>query len=228
MVDGFRLRWVPTVDGDFIPFQLSDEKAMNIMPEIPLLVGSNKNEFVTAFDSTRFINPATVSEARNILIKKYGSNTDAFIKEVKRAYPQNSRPLDLLDVDIRGRYSVLKLADIRSKSSQVYVYLFTWESPVLDGRFRSCHCLELPFVFCNIKRCQEMTGGGKDAYVLADKMSSAWIHFARYGNPDCKNLSNWKAYTQSNGATMIFNNNCKMQYHHDQALLNLVINSKIK
>lgn len=31
-----------------------------------------------------------------------------------------------------------------------------------------------------------MTGGGKEAYVLADKMSEAWIQFARTGNPNHK------------------------------------------
>ena len=38
--------------------------------------------------------------------------------------------------------------------------------------------MELPFVFDNIDRCREMTGGGKNAKVLADKMSKSWINFA--------------------------------------------------
>lgn len=223
MVDGFRLRWGPTIDGDFIPYQLSDERALNIMPGVPLLVGSNKHEFVTAFDSTRFIHPNTVEEARNILVKKYGAKTDAFVNAVYTTYPQSHRPLDLLDVDIRGRYAVNQLADLRSKKGKVYTYLFTWESPVLDGRFRSCHCLELPFVFDNIGRCQEMTGGGKDAYTLASKMSTAWINFARFGNPDNKLIPNWVPYTKSNGATMIFDNTCTIRYHHDRELIDLVL-----
>lgn len=223
MVDGFRLRWGPTVDGDFIPYQLSDQEALNIMPGVPLIVGSTKNEFVTAFDSTRFINPKNIPEAKNILSKKYGSKTGAFVNAVSKTYPEARRPLDLLDVDIRGRHSVLQLADLRSKNGKVYTYLFTWESPVLDGRFRSCHCLDLPFVFDNIQRCQEMTGGGKGANALAAKMSTAWINFARYGDPNHKGIPNWKAYTPDNGATMIFDNTCVMRFHHDKELLALAL-----
>ena len=66
--------------------------------------------------------------------------------------------------------------------------------------------MEIPFVFNNISRCEEMTGGGKVAYALADKMSSAWINFAKTGNPNAKGLPEWPAYTPQNGATMIFDN----------------------
>ena len=29
----------------------------------------------------------------------------------------------------------------------MFVYLFAWETPVLGGRLRVCHTLEIPFVF---------------------------------------------------------------------------------
>ena len=38
------------------------------------------------------------------------------------------------------------------QGAPVYTYLFAWESPVLDGIFRSTHCMELPFVFHNVTR----------------------------------------------------------------------------
>jgi para-nitrobenzyl esterase len=54
-------------------------------------------------------------------------------------------------------------------------------------------------------------------------MSTAWINFARYGNPNHRNIPKWQAYTKVNGATMIFNNTCKLVHHHDKNLLDLVI-----
>ena len=64
------------------------------------------------------------------------------------------------------------------------MYMFTWQSPVFDGDYKTIHCMELPFVFNNIPLCKEMTGGGEEAYLLADKTSKAWINFARYGDPN--------------------------------------------
>lgn len=221
-LDGFHLRWSPSTDGDLIPYQPSDERANLLMKDVPIMIGSTKNEFVSAFDSPIFINPKTQEEARNILSLKYKSLTDSIIKAIEEAYPKDNRPVDLLDVDTRGRLSTIQLANLKSKESNVFNYLFTWESPILEGRFRSCHCLDLPFVFDNIDRCLEMTGGGIEAYTLADKMSQAWINFARSGNPNHSKIPKWEPYTQGNEACMIFDRNCKVVYHHDQKLLELV------
>lgn len=222
-IDGFRLRWGPTNDGDIIPFQPTDDRANAIMKEVPVMIGSTKNEFVQAFNTPDFVKPATEQEAKNILSIKYPNITDEYIKAVKKAYPEAKRPIDLLEVDIRGRASTIHLADLKAKQGKVYTYLFTWESPVLEGRFRSCHCLELPFVFDNVDRCPEMTGGGTDARNLANKMSRAWISFAIYGDPNHSTLTPWEPYTSQNGATMIFDNKCKLVHHHDKELITLVM-----
>ena len=48
------------------------------------------------------------------------------------------------------------------------------------------------------------TGGSKEAHILEDRMSDAWVHFARYGTPQTDALPKWDAYTKDSGATMIF------------------------
>ena len=91
----------------------------------------------------------------------------------------------------------------------VYMYLFTWQSPVFDGKYKALHCMELPFVFDNISLANQMTGGGQEAHDLAEKMSGAWINFAKTGNPNYKNLPEWPAYNKDNTATMHFDLECK-------------------
>lgn len=53
-----------------------------------------------------------------------------------------------------------------------------------------------------------MTGATKEAYELADKMSSAWIAFIRNGNPNTKGLPTWEPYNDNTSPTMIFDNKC--------------------
>jgi para-nitrobenzyl esterase len=65
--------------------------------------------------------------------------------------------------------------------------------------------------------------GGKAAYALAEKVSMAWIKFARHGNPNHKGLPGWPAYTPANGATMIFNNTCTVRNNHDKELMSLLV-----
>jgi len=95
---------------------------------------------------------------------------------------------------------------------------------VFDGKYKSLHCMELPFVFDNIQRAQNMTGGGEEAQVLATKMSQAWISFAKTGNPNHEGLPTWPEYNSKNTATMHFDTSCEVKPQLDKELFSLVEN----
>ena len=54
------------------------------------------------------------------------------------------------------------------------------------GRLKSPHTIEIPFAFDNIQAASRLTGGGPEAKALADRVSDAWIAFARTGNPNSR------------------------------------------
>jgi para-nitrobenzyl esterase len=219
-VPGFGLSWGPTLDGDFLPYQPSESAAVEFSKNIPLLVGTTKNEFTPFIPGSRDI---SMEDARKNLQKKYGDKTDAYMEAVKKAYPGTTKPSDYIDIDFIFRPGAISQANLKAVdgAAPVYMYVFAWQSPVLDGVFKAMHCMELPFVFDNISRCEEMTGGGKDAYSLADKISSAWINFARTGNPNTKKLPMWPAYTSQNGAVMVFDNKCEAKNNFDKELMTI-------
>ena len=94
----------------------------------------------------------------------------------------------------------------------------------MDGKYKAMHCMELAFVFNNIARCENMTGGTPAAHALASKVSQAWINFARFGNPNHKGLPNWPAYNAANTATMHFDNKCSVMPQMDKELFELMQN----
>jgi para-nitrobenzyl esterase len=224
-VPQFGLGWGPILDGSFLPYQPTEAAAIEIAKNVPLLVGSTKNEFTPFIPSAKL---ATMDDLKANLQKKYGDKADAYIAAVKKAYPETTNPQDYLDIDVFFRPGTVSHANLKAidGAAPVYMYLFSWQSPVNDGRYKAMHCMELPFVFDNIDKCEEMTGGGKEAYTLADKMSSAWINFARTGNPNAKKLPTWPAYTQQNGATMIFDNKCEVKNNPDKDLLSITAGAK--
>jgi para-nitrobenzyl esterase len=220
---GFGLSWGPSRDGEVLPYQLFSKEAFDLSKNVPLLIGTTKNEFAM------FRGPGLSDDkpqlVQDFIKKTHGDKADAYIAAVKKAYPNDTKPTDLLDVDVMFRPGAVVQANEKSAvmgGAPVYMYLFTWQSPSLGGKFKAVHCMEIPFVFNNIARCEEMTGGTKEAYILADKMSQAWINFARNGNPNHKDLPNWMPYNAQNTATMYFDNQCTVKPQQDKELFQLL------
>ena len=90
----------------------------------------------------------------------------------------------------------LKQAADRSAAgcAPVYMYQFTWESPVLDGALGSTHCIEIPFVFDNVALHRTFTGGGADAVELGHRISRLWTNFAKTGVPSADGIPQWEPY----------------------------------
>ena len=218
----FIFGWAPTVDGSVLPRQPFDPQAPEQSKDVPMMIGTTIHEFSlsTYVPQLRTIDKSAAIE---YLKTKYGEKTEEFLRLFESTYP-DYQPKDLIDTDFTFRPSAIEQAMIKARQggAPVYTYMFTWESPVLDGILRSTHCMEIPFVFNNADIHASMTGGGKDALELAEKMSQAWINFARTGDPNTEDLPQWPAYNCSEGAAMIFNDDCEVRYNHDKELINFI------
>ncbi len=225
------LGWGPVVDGNILPDNPVGDKGFRPQAkEIPLLIGTVANEWMTidqwrtmATSQTDNKNNWDKNEVQKRLQSRFGTNTGAILQEFRKAYPDKP-DADALYVDSWLRTRAIKTANLKTdqQGAPVYSYVFTWETPVMGGFGMAYHCSELPFIFNNIALSGQATGATKEAYALADKMSQAWINFARNGNPNAKGLPQWPAYTRENGATMIFDNKPEVRFHHDEGLMRLL------
>jgi para-nitrobenzyl esterase len=91
------------------------------------------------------------------------------------------------------------------------MYLFTRESPALNGMLKSCHVLEIPFVFNNLEAVTGLVGDISECSTLAGNMGGAWAAFARSGAPNYQGIPHWPAYTTEVRATMIFDTECRVE-----------------
>ena len=209
------LQLSPVTDGRTLPADPFDPAASELSANVPFMVGSTETE-VTWNVNTNF-DPLDDAALHN-RIKETGRLDDAaadkLIAVYKKGRPKASN-LDLffiMSTDLSNfRTGTDTEADRKAAQAKapVYKYYFQWYSPVREGKLRSYHTLDIPFVFENVDIAQPMDGNGPDRYPLADKMSGAWAAFARTGNPNHKGLPHWAPFTEAQRATMIFNNECK-------------------
>jgi para-nitrobenzyl esterase len=209
----------PVVDGKILPNHPFDPGAPTISADIPMIIGTTLNEFVTALNHPEY---EAMSEAdlETRVREIYGDRTIGVIGAFRQRTPQ-AKPFDLWSriaaSGVRG--SAIEQAKLKAAQGRApaYLYWFSWQTPILSGRPRAFHCAEIAFVFDNTDRCETMTGGGAEARALAGQMCDAWIQFARTGNPNHPRLPNWPAFSPETIPTMIFDHPSRVEMNPDGA-----------
>ncbi|HWR51589.1 MAG TPA: carboxylesterase/lipase family protein [Bryobacteraceae bacterium] len=217
--------WAPTVDGVILPESPFSNGAPALSAKVPLLVGSTRTEIGTGYDWPEF-EYFPIRELTAFMTKAHGKEKAARVLEAFRRGHPGAKACDLFALWMSSgfRRATLRQASIKAAqgAAPAYVYLFAWNTPILDGRLRSSHCAELPFVFDNTDQCDTATGGGPLARALAANISEAWIRFAHTGDPNHQGLPKWPAFHPEKQATMVFDNTCAVTYDADREELNVL------
>jgi para-nitrobenzyl esterase len=213
------IRLGPVVDGRSLPRHPFDPDAPAQSANIPMIIGTNATETTALLgigDASLF--SLNETDMRTKLKAYLHLSDDTHVDNLIATYKkdrQNATPSDIyfaVTTDRAMRMNAIKQAELKAAqgSAPVYMYIFDWRSPVLEGKLRSPHGIELAFVFDNTDKTAGMNGTGTDLAQLAEKVSSAWSAFARTGNPNTSGLLHWPAYDTRARATMIFNDQSRI------------------
>jgi para-nitrobenzyl esterase len=204
----------PVIDGRTLPAAPFAPVASDISANVPLMIGSTETEITwnarMNFDP---IDAATLHDRVKGYAKVDDAAADRLIAVYRKGWPKadNLTIALIIGTDVSnfrvGTDTEAERKAIAGKAP-VYKYYFQWYSPVRGGVLRSYHTLDIPFVFENTTIAESMNGSGKDLQPLSDKMSSAFVAFARTGNPNTKLLPKWEPFNLQDRGMMIFNDQC--------------------
>ena len=98
---------------------------------------------------------------------------------------------------------------------------------MLNKRPGTFHACEISFAFDNAEICDHYSAGSPDAFALSKQISTAWVNFARTGNPNHSGLPHWPAYTGNTRATMYFDTSCEVRNDPEGKGLKLIAQSRM-
>jgi para-nitrobenzyl esterase len=211
-VDQMTMGFSPTVDGTAVPRHPFHPTAADVSADVPLMLGSTRTELTLQSDDAAFSLDDAGMRAR--VQELFGASSGAILDVYRKLNP-SATPAELyflIASDHRYSAPVMKIAERRAALGKgaVYLYYFRWETPLDGGRLKSPHTIEIPFAFHNLE-ASRLTRGAPGAPALADKVSDAWLAFARTGDPNTPKLPHWPAFDAAKRPTMVFNNDSKVE-----------------
>jgi para-nitrobenzyl esterase len=184
----------PIVDGDLYPSSVEDGMRAGSGRDVPLLVGSTREEFSGLTQANRHL-----FEDHDIkpLLEQVGLSPEAAQRYA--AALQDHHPAEAVGqyvTDVMFRRRIVDWLDLRGEAAApTWAYDFAWRSAV-SGLAE--HCLDVPFIF-DLLQDPDVTrvAGPEPPQALADRVHAAFVGFIRDQDPG------WPAYRDSQ-SIMVF------------------------
>jgi para-nitrobenzyl esterase len=182
------------VDGYVLPDTVRNLFAQKKQNDVPVLIGSNANEWTTLSNPSQF--PKTLDAYRQRVETQYG----AAVKDYDAVYPVKSEA-DIAEALLGvGRDTTFTLEMrtwarlVTASGKLAFLYQFTRVPPGPNPAWGAYHAAEIQYAFNNVASRPWATDVDRR---LADQMSSYWVNFATTGDPNGKGLPKWTPYDQN-------------------------------
>jgi para-nitrobenzyl esterase len=223
LFDG-RLPWQPSVDADLLPLPPREQVAKGLARELPLLVGTNRDEwklFLLGDSKARRLDEGALRRRLARALPGNDVRGAALAERAFAAYRGAAAPRagasfseswESFQADRIFHAPAHRLAELQSAHAPTFAYRFDWAPPGLRRWLGACHGIEIPFVFGTLREppLAPLFFFAPGAARLAARVQRAWLAFARSGDPGHEDLPEWPAYDATRRATLVFAPRCKV------------------
>ena len=221
--EGKRISWAPrpndyyTCDplmGDF------SEKSLTI----PTMVGTVISEI--GFTKDYGVRSELTAEERERYVKEYYGEEggEKILNAFRKVYP-NTNEIYSVDLETMFLPSTVDYVMKKAKTAKAPVYNYMFAKIFdYDGGRAAWHCSDIPYFLHNADMIPICHQGN---YEMLDRvMSSAFVNFARTGDPNTQGLPVWESCTEDRMVTMVFDEECCTRENMQDELLPLVLQYK--
>ena len=197
--------FAPVADGTWAVEQPLDAVATGRAPNVPLLIGTTRDEHATFSPAMLVPQDADDAWVTGQVRPFVGEDAERVVAAYRAMRPGASpRRLQLaIATDAFARMGSIRFAEARvaAGGAPVWMYRFDWETPANGYEGTAPHGSDTTFFFDNIERAGVSVQGPPE---LARQVSSSLVALAANGSPECDGLPAWPAYDCDRRATMLF------------------------
>jgi para-nitrobenzyl esterase len=210
--------FAPIVEGTHIPAQPLDTPVASLSDHVPLMISTTLDDAGLFFD--RFA--MTEQELKDTLAAAYGGKAALLLKTYREHFPTKSPYLLYAQIitDAGFRRFAHAQAEAKAARQAVYTYLWEWICPAYDGRFGAAHAMDVAASMQN-ERDAILGSGSTDARRMCDDLASAFLAFAKRGDPNNSQIPQWPRFDASQRSTLVFDRNTQTERDPHGALRRL-------
>lgn len=196
-------------EGSDLPQHPFDPVSPEVSADVPVIISTTLEDAalgLTNFDLDEEGLKAFVRET-------CGDKADEAYALYRRLNPGKSPFLVQAQIltDSRRRFSMLQ-AERKAAlgKAPAYMYLWSWPTSGFGGKFGAVHGIDVSASFHNY-RDLVVDCASPEGLLMCDRLASAWVAFAKTGDPNNANLPHWPAYEPARRSTMIFDSDTRVE-----------------
>jgi para-nitrobenzyl esterase len=212
--------FAPIVDGRHIPANPPDEAVASWSDSVPLIISTTLDDAGLFFD--RFA--MTESELIETLTASYGARAAALAVAYRGLFPAKPPYLRYSQIITDAGFRRFAHAQAEAKAGRsgaaVFTYLWEWACPAYNGKFGAVHAMDVAASLRN-ERDAILGSGSTDARRMCETLGSAFLAFAKTGDPNTEQIPHWPRFDASLRSTMVFDLDTRVVRDPHGALRNL-------
>lgn len=211
------LPYQPSIDGQVLARHPLDLVREGFARDVRVLAGTTRDEwkiFGVMDPEVRTLDEAKI--AARLAVRLPNADVAKLVAGYRASRPEADWASIWLAIETDRIFRIPAIRTVEAQLAHqrdVFMYLFSWESPGFGGILGACHAIEIAFVFgcLDLPGGENFVGSGPAADRLADLTMDAWLAFAKSGDPAHDALGAWPRYDASRRATMEFGPQCALR-----------------
>jgi para-nitrobenzyl esterase len=216
-VDSTGAAFTPVVDGKYLTHHPFDPAAPAESRDVPVIIATTLEDA-----ALRLTNWDLTDSGLTALLNERFKGKAEEILTLYRPVTAGKTPYLVqaqvfTDTQVRSRAMTQAERKASQGGAPAWLYIWEWATPAFDGKLGAVHGHDVDASF-NLYRNGICGTGDKTGRLMAKRLASTFVAFAKTGKPDNDQIPHWPAYDAATRATMVFDTETRVVNDHRAAI----------